>query len=147
MQTGVWEVDATVSRPKKARVHGLIAGSEFDLTIKPEDGGNPNRQITVKDRGWASFDGAKTWTKTSVEGGRGIYHWIHGPIDSEGVLPPFESVGREERNGAPVLHLRLKVSEKLDSEKERPHYWLALTRKARRRACDAMKVISCRASR
>ncbi len=126
MQTGVWEVDATVSQPKKARVHGLIAGREFDLTMEPEDGGNPIRQITMKDRGWASFDGAKTWTKTSVEGGRSIYHWVHGPIDSEGVLPPFESVGREERNGAPVLHLRLKVSEKLGSEKERPHYWIAL---------------------
>ena len=126
MQAGVWEVDAIVSRPKKARVRGLIAGREFDLTMEPEGGGATIRQITMKDRGWLSDDGGQTWTKTSAEGGRGTYDWVHGPIDSRGVLPPFESVGREERDGAPVLHLRLKVSEKLDSEKERPHYWLAL---------------------
>ena len=39
----------------------------------------------------ADFDGDGV-----ADGGRGTYDWVHGPIDSEGVLAPFESVGGEQ---------------------------------------------------
>lgn len=38
-----------------------------------------------------------------------------------------EIVGKETRGSDRLLHLRLKVPEKLGSERERPHYWLGLT--------------------
>jgi hypothetical protein len=33
------------------RVHGLIAGDDFDLTLEPEDR-NAVRQIGIKDKMW-----------------------------------------------------------------------------------------------
>src|SRR6266404_3310512 len=65
MATGTWEVEATFSRTRKMRVHGLLAGDDFDLTLKPA-GANAVRQIGIKDKIWASFDGGKTWKLQTV---------------------------------------------------------------------------------
>jgi len=124
METGVWAVEGAVTSKKKARVHGLISGRNFDLSMEPEADGTPIRQIAIKDKSWASYDGGKTWKKMSADD-RPVYLWVQSPIMG-GVLPPFEAVGRETHGTESWLHVRLKVSEKLDSEKERPHYWLAL---------------------
>src|SRR6266481_7776734 len=35
METGTWEVDATISRAFKFRVHGLLSSEDFDLTVEP----------------------------------------------------------------------------------------------------------------
>src|SRR5260370_41251958 len=37
MEGGTWEVDATIRRAIKFRVHGLLSGKDFDLTVEPED--------------------------------------------------------------------------------------------------------------
>src|SRR5205809_7377340 len=44
MEGGTWEVDATLSRGTKFRVHGLLAGKDFDLILEPQDR-NAVRQI------------------------------------------------------------------------------------------------------
>jgi hypothetical protein len=124
MQRGVWEVDATIASKKNARVFGLLSGRDFDLSMEPETEGTPIRQIAIKDKSWVSYDRGETWKKVRAED-RLLYLWVHSPILAKGILPEFETAGRESRDGESCLHLRLKVSEKLDSEKERPHYWLA----------------------
>src|SRR5205809_4198371 len=44
MEGGTWEVDATISRAFKFRVHGLLSGEDFDLILEPQDR-NAVRQI------------------------------------------------------------------------------------------------------
>lgn len=125
MQTGLWEVDAVVSARKSVTVRGLIRGKDFDLTMVPREGGETTRQIAIKGDAWMSKDDGKTWQVADAND-RLLYSWVHSPILPSRTLPPFEIVGKETRGGDPMLHLRLKVSEKLGSEKERPHYWLGL---------------------
>src|SRR5437773_10400613 len=67
MEGGTWEVDATLSRGTKFRVHGLLAGKDFDLILEPQDR-NAVRQIAIKDQVWASFDGSKTWKLEDAKG-------------------------------------------------------------------------------
>jgi hypothetical protein len=125
MQSGLWEVKATVSAGKSMMVSGLIEGEDFDLTMTPVDGGQPLRQIAIKDKAWITKDGGKTWKSTGSDD-RLLYRWVRSPILPSSNLPTFEIVGKEKRAQDSLLHVRLKVSEKLGSEKERPHYWLGL---------------------
>jgi hypothetical protein len=67
MESATWEVDATISRAFKFRVHGLLAGQDFDLTVEPEDR-NAFRLIAIKDQLWTSFDGSKTWKLEDAKG-------------------------------------------------------------------------------
>ena len=125
MSTGVWTVNGTVKGQKTIKLHGLLAGSDFDLTMEPGlKPDTPMRGIVIKDKAWVCSDG-ETWHAGSADD-RLLYNWTHVPIMKSETMPPFEKVGTEQRDGATCLHIRLKVSEKNVNPKELPQYWLVL---------------------
>ena len=127
METGTWEVDATITHGRKFRVHGLLAGQDFDLTLEPEDR-SAVRQIAIKDQVWASFDRGKTWKLQPASEQapfRRVYAFVHNPIRSEATLPGFEVVKEETRDGATWTHLRRKVSGKKKNQLQQTEYWVA----------------------
>jgi hypothetical protein len=125
MSAGVWTVNGTVTLKKTIKLHGLLSGADFDLTmepgVKPE---TPMRGMVIKDKGWVCSDG-ETWHAGSADD-RLLYNWAHVPIMENENMPPFEKIGVEPRNGTSCLHIRLKVPKKNPSPKEVPHYWLVL---------------------
>ncbi len=134
MERGTWEVDATLSRGTKMRVHGLLAGKDFDLTLEPE-GRNAVRQIAIKDQVWASFDGSKTWKLES--GGeqtpfRRVYAFVHNPLRSEIALPTLEVVEQERRDGETWMHLGPRVSDKKKGKLQQMEYWIARSQDSKR---------------
>jgi hypothetical protein len=65
MSTGVWSVNGTASVKKTIKLHGLLSGEDFDLTMDPGVKPNtPMREIVIKDKGWICSDG-ETWHGTS----------------------------------------------------------------------------------
>jgi tetratricopeptide (TPR) repeat protein len=125
MSTGVWSVNGTATVKKTIRLHGLLSGEDFDLTMDPGVKPNtPMREIVIKDKGWICSDG-ETWHATSPND-RVIYNRAHVPIMLGRQLPPFEKVGAEQRNGQTWLHVKLKVPEKKIDPKELPQYWIVL---------------------
>jgi len=125
MGTGVWSVNGTVTVKKPIKLHGLLSGEDFDLTMEPGVKPNtPMREIVIKDKAWVCSDG-ETWHAGSADD-RLIYNWAHVPIMIGRQLPPFENVGAEQRNGQTWLHVRLKVPDKKVNPKELPQYWLVL---------------------
>src|SRR6266496_583274 len=125
MSTGVWSVNGTVAVKKTIKLHGLLSGEDFDLTMEP--GVNPNtpmREIVTKDKAWICSDG-ETWHAGSPDD-RLLYNRAHVPIMADRRLPPFEKVGTEQRDGQTLLHVRLKVPEKKINPKELPQYWIVL---------------------
>jgi tetratricopeptide (TPR) repeat protein len=125
MSTGVWSVNGTVTFKKTIKLHGLLPGEDFDLTMEPGvKPGVPMRGIVIKDKAWVCSDG-ETWHAGTPDD-RLLYNWAHTPIMIGQQLPPFEKVGTEQRNGQTWLHVRLKVPEKKVNPKELPQYWLVL---------------------
>jgi tetratricopeptide (TPR) repeat protein len=125
METGVWSVNGTATVKKTIRLHGLLSGEDFDLTMDPGVKPNtPMREIVIKDKGWICSDG-ETWHATSPND-RVIYNRAHVPIMLGRHLPPFEKVGVEQRNGQTWLHVKLKVPETKIDPKELPQYWIVL---------------------
>src|SRR5436190_19962747 len=125
METGVWSVNGTVTVKKTIKLHGLLSGEDFDLTMDPGvKPGVPMRGIVIKDKAWVCSDG-ETWHAGRPDD-RVLYNWAHVPIMADRQLPPFEKVGSEQRNGQTWLHVRLKVPEKKINPKELPEYWLVL---------------------
>src|SRR5881394_2448784 len=125
METGVWSVNGTVTVKKTIKLHGLLSGEDFDLTMDPGvKPGVPMRGIVIKDKAWVCSDG-ETWHAGRPDD-RLLYNWAHVPIMADRQLPPFEKVGSEQRNGETWLHVRLKVPEKNINPKELPQYWLVL---------------------
>jgi tetratricopeptide (TPR) repeat protein len=125
MSTDVWSVKGTVTSKNIIKLHGLLAGEDFDLTMEPGVKPNtPMREIVIKDKAWVCSDG-ETWHAGSAND-RLIYNWTHVPIMAGRQLPAFEKIGAEQRNGQTWLHLRLKVPEKKLNPKELPQYWLVL---------------------
>ena len=125
METGVWSVNGTVTAKKIIKLHGLLSGEDFDLTMEPGvKPGVPMREIVIKDKAWISSDG-ETWHAGGAND-RLIYNWAHVPIMADRQLPPFEKVGTEQRDGQTWLHVRLKVPQKKINPKELPQYWLVL---------------------
>jgi tetratricopeptide (TPR) repeat protein len=125
MGTGVWSVNGTVTVKKTIKLHGLLSGQDFDLTMDPGVKPNtPMREIVIKDKAWVCSD-RETWHAGSADD-RLIYNWAHVPIILGRQLPPFENVGAEQRNGQTWLHVQLKVPEKKVNSKELPQYWLVL---------------------
>src|SRR5437667_2335578 len=125
MSTGVWSVNGTVAVKKTIKLHGLLSGEDFDLTMEP--GVNPNtpmREIVIKDKAWICSDG-ETWHAGSPDD-QLLYNRAHVPIMADRRLPPFEKVGTEQRDGQTLLHVRLKVPEKKINPKELPQYWIVL---------------------
>ena len=135
MATGTWEVDATLSRAFKMRIYGLLAGQDFDLTMEPEDR-NAVRQIGIKDRVWASFDGGKTWKlQTIAEQAvfRRVYNFVHNPIRSDASFPELEVVDQKQRDGETLMHLRRKGAAKTKrAASESMEYWFAISQEAKR---------------
>lgn len=128
MATGVWSVNGTVNAKKAIKLHGLLSGADFDLTMEPGvKPDTPMRDITIKDKAWICSDG-ETWHAASPDD-RLLYNWTHVPIMENEKMPPFEKVGVEQRNDANCLHIRLKVAEKNVNPKELPQYWLLLDEK------------------
>jgi len=111
METGVWSVNGTVTAKEAIKLHGLLAGEDFDLTMEPGmKPDTPLRGIVIKDKAWVCSDG-ETWHAGRPDD-RLLYNWAHVPIMADRKLPPFEKVGSEQRNGQTWLHVRLKVPEK-----------------------------------
>ena len=134
METGTWEVDATISRAFKFRVHGLLSGEDFDLTVEPADR-NAIRQIAIKDKLWASFDGGKTW---KLESGseqstfRRVYGFVHDPLRTDAALPTLQIVKQEKRDGDTWMQLRPKSSNKKKGEPQQAEYWIAISQDPKR---------------
>jgi hypothetical protein len=121
MSTGVWLVNGTVTLEKTIKLHGLLSGEDYDLTMDPRG----MRGIVIKDKAWVCAD-RETWHAGSTDD-RLPYDWAHTPIMAGGIVKmPFETVGTEKRDGQNCLHIRLKVPEKNIPAKELPQYWLAL---------------------
>jgi len=134
METGTWEVDATISRAFKFRVHGLLSGEDFDLTVEPADR-NAIRQIAIKDKLWASFDGGKTWKLES--GGeqstfRRVYGFVHNPLRTDAALPTLQVVKQETHDGDTWMQLRPKTSNKKKAEPQQTEYWIAISQDSKR---------------
>ena len=124
MNEGVWEVKGTATFTKTIKLHGLLSGKDFDLTMDPEPGSAVRRLIVIKDRAWASSDGSESFHPGTPDD-RLLYTLTHTPILSGRLEPPFERVETKQEQGATWLHIRLKVAEKTD-ESDLPHYWLVL---------------------
>jgi hypothetical protein len=125
METAVWSVNGTVMAKKTIKLHGLLSGEDFDLSMDPGVKPNtPMREIVIEDKAWVCSDG-ETWHAGRPDD-RLIYNWAHVPIMADRKLPPFEKVGSEQRYGQTWLHVRLKVPEKNINPKELPQYWLVL---------------------
>jgi hypothetical protein len=125
MTSGVWDVSGTVTFKKTIKIHGLLEGEDFDLTMEPGLKPDvPMRQISIKDQAWISSDG-KTWHGAGAND-RLVYNFAHTPILYGRLEPPFEKVGTEERDGATWLHIQLQVADAKVDAKGRPQYWLVL---------------------
>ncbi len=125
MSAGVWSVSGTVTLKKVIKLHGLLSGEDFDLTMEPGmKPDTPLRGIVIKDKAWVCSDG-ETWHAGRPDD-RSLYNWAHVPIMADRQLPSFEKMGSEQRNGQTWLHVRLKVPEKKINPKELPQYWLVL---------------------
>src|SRR6266545_3733493 len=134
METGTWEVDATISRAFKFRVHGLLAGQDFDLTVEPEDR-NAFRLIAIKGQRWASFDGSKTWKLEDAKGdavAQRFYGFVHNPLRSEAASPALQVVKQETHDGDTWMQLRPKKSDKKKAELQQTEYWIAISQDAKR---------------
>jgi len=124
MNEGVWEVKGTATFTKTIKLHGLLSGKDFDLTMDPEPGSAVRRLIVIKDRAWASSDSSESFHPGTPDD-RLLYTLTHTPILSGRLEPPFEKVETKQEQGATWLHIRLKVNEKTD-ESDLPQYWLVL---------------------
>lgn len=121
METGVWSVKGSITLEKTIKLHGLLSGEDYDLTMEPRG----MRGIGIKEKAWVCSD-RETWHAGSSDD-RLPYDWVHTPIMARGIIEmPFEKVGTEQRNGQTWLHVRLKVPEKNIAAKELPQYWLVL---------------------
>src|SRR5438876_1280485 len=134
METGTWEVDATISRAFKFRVHGLLAGQDFDLTVEPENR-NAFRLIAIKGQLWTSFDGSKTWKLEDAKGdavAQRFHGFVHNPLRSEAASPGLQVVKQETHDGDTWMQLRPKKTDKKKAELQPTEYWIAISQDAKR---------------
>jgi tetratricopeptide (TPR) repeat protein len=134
MEAGVWEVDATISREFKFRMHGLLAGQDFDLTVEPEDR-NAFRLIAIKGQLWTSFDGSKTWKLEDAKGhafAERFYGFVHNPLRSEAASPALQVVKQETHDGDTWMQLRPKKSDKKKVQPQQTEYWIAISQDPKR---------------
>jgi hypothetical protein len=125
MSTGVWSANGTVTFKKTIKLHGLLSGEDFDLTMEPGvKPDTPMRGIVIKDKAWVCSDG-ETWHAGTPDD-RLLYNWAHTPIMTGRLEPAFEKIGDEQRDGQTWLRVRLKVAEAKADPKELPQYWLVL---------------------
>jgi tetratricopeptide (TPR) repeat protein len=134
METGTWELDATISRAFKFRIRGLLAGQDFDLTVEPEDR-NAFRIIALKDQVWTSYDHSKSWKLEDAKGhalAQRFYGFVHNPLRSEAASPALQVVKQETHDGDTWMQLRPKKSDKKKAELQQTEYWIAISQDAKR---------------
>ena len=134
MESATWEVDATISRAFKFRVHGLLAGQDCDFTVEPEDR-NAFRIIAIKDQVWTSFDGSKTWKLEDAKGhalAQRFYGFVHNPLRSEAASPALQIVKQETHDGDTWMQLRPKKSDKKKADLQQTEYWIAISQDPKR---------------
>jgi len=134
METGTWELDATISRAFKFRIHGLLAGQDFDLTVEPEDR-NAFRIIALKNQVWTSYDHSKSWKLEDAKGhalAQRFYGFVHNPLRSEAASPALQVVKQETHDGDTWMQLRPKKSDKKKAELQQTEYWIAISQDAKR---------------
>src|SRR5438034_3593208 len=134
MEAGTWEVAATISRAFKFRVHGLLAGQDFDLTVEPENR-NAFRLIAIEGQLWTSFDGSKTWKLEDAKGdavAQRFYGFVHNPLRSEAASPALQVVKQETHDGDTWMQLRPKKSDKKKPDLQQTEYWIAISQDAKR---------------
>src|SRR6266480_3521154 len=118
----------------KFRVHGLLAGQDFDLTVEPENR-NAFRLIAIKGQLWTSFDGSKTWKLEDAKGdaaAQRFYGFVHNPLRSEAASPTLQVVKQETHDGDTWMQLRPKKSDKKKAELQQTEYWIAISQDAKR---------------
>jgi hypothetical protein len=134
MDSGVWEVDATISRAFKFHIHGLLAGQDFDLTVQPEDR-NAFRLIALKGQLWTSFDGNKTWKLEDAKGhavAQRMYSFVHNPLRPEAASPGLQVVKQEAHDGDTWMQLQPKKSDKQKAKAQQTEYWIAISQDPKR---------------
>jgi hypothetical protein len=104
-------------------VHGIIQGTDFDLTMDPGNGKPLIRQIAIKGKSWASMDGGAQWKAADIRD-RAAYDWITAPIAADRMKPPFEKVGVESHGTESWLHLRMVLTDNAIADAAPPEYWL-----------------------
>jgi tetratricopeptide (TPR) repeat protein len=134
METGTWELDATISRAFKFRIRGLLAGQDFDLTVEPEDR-NAFRIIALKDQVWTSYDHSKSWKLEDAKGhalAQRFYGFVHNPLRSEAASPALQVVKQETHDGDTWMQLRPKKSDEKKAELQQTEYWIAISQDPKR---------------
>jgi len=71
MERGVWSVSGTVTLEKTIKLHGLLSGEDYDLTMEPRG----MRGVVIKDKAWVCSD-RETWHAGSPND-RLPYDWVH----------------------------------------------------------------------
>jgi hypothetical protein len=124
-ETRAWRVEARIEANKQMNISGIVAESDFDLTIETVDG--TKRQITLGDKSWASEDGGKNWKNADAKDRR-FYYLVHTPIkfSADQKIPPHEKVAPEKGEDASLFHVRFKAAEKIHYEGDRPNWWIVL---------------------
>src|SRR5207249_4203562 len=92
METGVWSVNGSVTFKEIIKLHGLLSGEDFDLSMEPGvKPGVPLRGIVIKDKAWVCSDG-ETWHAGQPDD-RLLYNWAHVPIMAIGSYRHFRQWG------------------------------------------------------
>ena len=134
METGTWELDATISRAFKFRIHGLLAGQDFDLTVEPEDR-NAFRIIALKNQVWTSYDHSKSWKLEDAKGhalAQRFYAFVHNPLRYEAASPALQVIKQETHDGDTWMQLRPKKSDEKKAELTQTEYWIAISQDPKR---------------
>src|SRR6266511_3282184 len=134
MESATWEVDATISRAFKFRIHGLLAGQDCDLTVEPEDR-NAFRIIALKNQVWTSYDHSKSWKLEDAKGhalAQRFYGFVHNPLRYEAASPALQVIKQETHDGDTWMQLRPKTSDKKKAELQQTEYWIAISQDAKR---------------
>jgi len=134
METGTWELDATISRAFKFRIHGLLAGQDFDLTVEPEDR-NAFRIIALKNQVWTSYDHSKSWKLEDAKGhalAQRFYAFVHNPLRYEAASPALQVIKQETHDGDTWMQLRPKTSDEKKAELQHTEYWIAISQDPKR---------------
>jgi len=134
METGTWELDATISRAFKFRIHGLLAGQDFDLTVEPEDR-NAFRIIALKNQVWTSYDHSKSWKLEDAKGhalAQRFYAFVHNPLRYEAASPALQVIKQETHDGDTWMQLRPKTSDEKKAELQQTEYWIAISQDPKR---------------
>jgi len=117
-------VSAVSTYTKTAWITGTISHEDFDLIQTPEDQSSQTfRAIAIGKKAWATFDGGKKWKTESAED-RMIFNLVYAPIVPNRLQSEFEVISSEKHGQSTWIHIAAKIPGKIESEDQRPHYWI-----------------------